>query len=453
MMRDNLEAGTHVTMIGKGGDEILTSTDAKGMGGDTAVLFGVGGNDLLYVWGFSNDKLSGGNGNDQIHAGVGNDKLWGGKGKDFFDGGEGNDVLFGSKGKDTFLFYDEDNGFDCVKDFNAMKDPILIDTQDRNATGILSVTANGVTTDLANSNKFKVWHHYMPEFREALENNDKEAFTRSVNKALGADHIVRKGDMLIEGNDHGRAYNSMGQSDMGLALIKAGRKWGVTEWVNDGIAALEVMLTKYEAGGLRLRDADSDTAWYCGQTARHHTDKGGTLNKHLYATRTFFNAAKQMEALGMTGKAAEYKEAGEEGFLKLVKGKQAPQLKDFFVQKDNGDYYFKSWVYYACGDADKERTYFLDQKQKNANYHLFDMKLIHTIGQLVDDDFKFKPFYKEQLEYVSAFGGMLQVYENKLDMGGLDNNTRTSYGQFTSTLNGSDDALDSSVTDWFGLFL
>ena len=123
--------------------------------------------------------------------------------------------------------------------------------------------------------------------------------------------------MLIEGNDHGRAYSSMAQSSMGLALIKAGRKWGVTEWVDDGIAALEVMLTKYGAGGLRLRDADSDTAWYCGQTARHQDDMGGTLNKPLYATRTFFSAAKEMEALGKAKKAAEYKEAGEEGFLKL----------------------------------------------------------------------------------------------------------------------------------------
>ena len=107
-------------------------------------------------------------------------------------------------------------------------------------------------------------------------------------------------------------------------------------------------------------------------------------------------------------------------------------------------------MYYACNNANNNRSYFLTYEEKNANYHLYDI-LIYTLGHRVDDDFNFMPFHKEQLGPVSAFGGMLKVYENKLQMGGLDN-ARTRYGQFTSTINGSDDALDGSVTEWFERF-
>jgi RTX calcium-binding nonapeptide repeat (4 copies) len=306
---------------------------------------------------------------------------------------------------------------------------------------------------MSTSDEVKPWHHYAKEFKQALKTDDMDAFTRSLDEALGADHIIRDGDMLIDGNDHGRSYNCMGQSDMGLLLIRAGRQWGVTEWVDDGIAAMNVMLTDYDDGGLLLRDAETGTAWYCGQTARHHGDRGGTLNKHLYATRTFFRAAEEMEALGRPDQAEIYEAAGEEGYLKLVKGKQAPKLKDFFVEKEPGDVHLNSWAYYACGDADGDKSYFLKNNQKNASYHIYDMELIYKIGTLVDEGFDFRPFFREQLGSMSAFGGMLEVYLNKLERGGLEEDTPTKFGQFSSTTNGNGDTPDSDVIVWLDEFL
>lgn len=299
----------------------------------------------------------------------------------------------------------------------------------------------------------KPWHNYLHEFRGALKRDDQEAFERAVEDALAGDHIIREDGLLIDGNEYGRSYNCMGQSTMGLALIRSGRKWGIDEWLDDGIDAMNVLLTPYDEGGLRLRDGDSETAWYVGKTSRDHDTKGGTLNKHLYATRTLFEAAKEMEALGNMQLAAQYEEAGEEGFLKLVKGHQGPQLKDYFVKTNQGDAYFESWVYYSCGNADGDRPYFLKVPEKNGGYHIYDMNLIYRLGNLVDEDFNFRPFYKEQLGSISAFGGMLQVYENKLDAGGLDVDTATSFGQFSATINGIDDTLDSTVVDWFEDFL
>ncbi len=261
--------------------------------------------------------------------------------------------------------------------------------------------------------------------------------------------------MLVDANEHGRAYNCMGQSTMGLGLLRAGKKWGVDDWVDDGVAALNVMLTEYGAGGLLLRDAESDTAWYCGKTSRSAETKGATLNKHLYATRTFLEAAEVMRDLGRTELAARYEEAGEEGFLKLIKGAHAPKLKDYFVRDDGGDFYFKSWTYYSLGNADKDRPYFLKAAEKNAHYHLYEMQLIFRIYDMIksgsdtDGSFNFRPFSKTQIDSLSAFGAYFEIYENKLEMGGLGKDTSTLFGQFGPTPDGDDDQLSNQVTEWF----
>ena len=272
----------------------------------------------------------------------------------------------------------------------------------------------------------KVWHHFGPELREARKNDDEVAFSRSIDEALGGSHIVRKRDMLIDGNEHGRSYNCMGQSTLGLNLIKGGKKWGVPEWVDDGIACLNVMLVDYEAGGLRLRDNDTETSYYCGKTSRSADHKGGTINKHLYATRTFLGAAEVMRDLGKNKLAAKFEDAGEEGFLKLVRGSHGPKLKDYFVRDEDGDFYLKSWTYYSLSNADKDRPYFLKYTEKNGRYHIFEMELIYAIGQWfeagadTDGDFYFEPFFKPQVASLSALGAYLQVYDNKLSRGGLE---------------------------------
>ena len=311
----------------------------------------------------------------------------------------------------------------------------------------------------SDNDRVKQWHHYFEEFRESLRNNDKKAFTRLIDEALSGNHIIRERGMLIDGNEHGRSFSCMDQSTLGLNLLKAGRKWGVTEWVDDGIAAFKVLLTDYEAGGLRLHDAESDTSWYCGITSRNQEAKGGTLNKHLYSTRTFFEAADVMRDLGKMKIAARYEEAGEEGFLKLVEGSQGPTLEDYFVRKDDGKFHLKAWTYYACGDASKDSPYYLKNTEKNGKYHVYEMNLMYAIGHRLengadtDGDFDFTPFTKKQVASLSALGAYLQVYDEKLKTGGLDQDTPTSFGQFGPTLNGDGDLLHGKVTEWFGGFL
>ena len=154
----------------------------------------------------------------------------------------------------------------------------------------------------------------------------------------------------------------------------------------------------------------------------------------------------------MSNYAARYQKAGEEGFLKLVYGKNLPMLKDFFVTKDGGDIHFKSWVYYGAG-GNLDNEYFLRNHQKNANYHLYDMELIFSIGKKMPDDFDWSQFEDKQLDGKhTALGGMLEVYDNKMAAGGLEVDTPTKYGEFTQTLHGENDALKSEVTDWYGLW-
>jgi Ca2+-binding RTX toxin-like protein len=64
------------------------------------VLSGGSGNDRLFG-GNGNDEFSGGNGNDELYGGSGNDYLDGNDGNDTLIGGSGNDILVGGRGKDT----------------------------------------------------------------------------------------------------------------------------------------------------------------------------------------------------------------------------------------------------------------------------------------------------------------------------------------------------------------
>ena len=88
-----------MTLIGEGGDDILTGGSAA----DT--LQGDDGNDSL-TGGAGDDNLFGGLGNDSIIFGAGNDTVFGGGGDDFFDdasgtpAGTGNNLIFGGAGND-----------------------------------------------------------------------------------------------------------------------------------------------------------------------------------------------------------------------------------------------------------------------------------------------------------------------------------------------------------------
>ena len=94
---------------------VVTWTDASMTGGDTSgtairmqivdprdgLVYGSGGNDLLYGNDFANDEISGGMGADRLVGLRGDDNLFGGDGDDTLTGGLGADSLTGGAGVDT----------------------------------------------------------------------------------------------------------------------------------------------------------------------------------------------------------------------------------------------------------------------------------------------------------------------------------------------------------------
>jgi Ca2+-binding RTX toxin-like protein len=79
-------------------------------------IFGKAGWDLI-AGRKGRDLLDGGAGNDLIKGNAGSDSIWGGKGKDFLVGGGGAD----------FFWFDTDDSFDKINDFESGKDALVVD--------------------------------------------------------------------------------------------------------------------------------------------------------------------------------------------------------------------------------------------------------------------------------------------------------------------------------------
>jgi len=111
-----------IRVLGLGGNDVLTISDANGPmppanllggeGNDTLtgsaaddVLDGGPGDDILFGRG-GNDTLLGGPGNDTLNGGQGTDQMIGGEGDDLiiWNPGDGSDVVEGQGGNDTLLF-------------------------------------------------------------------------------------------------------------------------------------------------------------------------------------------------------------------------------------------------------------------------------------------------------------------------------------------------------------
>ncbi|GLQ34593.1 hypothetical protein GCM10007939_08760 [Amylibacter marinus] len=110
---------TNSTALGGRGDDMLVS----GHGAD--VLIGGAGNDQL-VGNNGADQLRGGNGRDVLLGGAGDDFLRGGHGDDTLQGGMGDDTLVGGSGSDQFVFYQNSDGSDVIKDFSTGVDVIVL---------------------------------------------------------------------------------------------------------------------------------------------------------------------------------------------------------------------------------------------------------------------------------------------------------------------------------------
>ncbi|TFL18613.1 calcium-binding protein [Jannaschia formosa] len=301
----------------------------------------------------------------------------------------------------------------------------------------------------------KPWHHFVNAFAEALAKDDREAFRAALQTALSGEDVTLdyENRLLIDGNEAGRAYNAMGQSDMGLYLILAGAQWDVPKWIDGGMAAFRVMLTDHEAGGLGLLDLEAETAWFAGLTSRSADTIGGTLNKHLYAARQILLAADVLEEVGRPDAAALYQRAGEAGLRKMVLGEHGPRLADFFVHDQAGEPVLNAWAYYRVDDADPSRPAYVRRDVLNAEYHGFDMKLIHQVAALVGPEFDWAPFHATQVDGLTAFGAMLEVVLNKLDSGGMEVGTPVPLGQFTRSPDGDEDLPSPEAMAWFESFL
>ncbi|NEY32144.1 calcium-binding protein [Streptomyces sp. PRKS01-65] len=96
---DELHAHTARTVLGGAGNDMVMGPAALYGGDGTDHLMGDGGNQQMWG-GRGDDMIEGYGGDDTVHAGPGDDHAMGGDGRDILLGGPGNDTLDGEGGDD-----------------------------------------------------------------------------------------------------------------------------------------------------------------------------------------------------------------------------------------------------------------------------------------------------------------------------------------------------------------
>ncbi|MEI6445813.1 MAG: Calx-beta domain-containing protein, partial [Nostocales cyanobacterium ELA583] len=111
--------GNNILQGGDGNDELFAYTNDK--------LFGEAGNDELHSEGNGGNALDGGDGNDIIFADR-NDTILGGAGDDTIFGNRGGNTLTGGTGKDTFWLANAEypSSPNIITDFNPAEDHLQI---------------------------------------------------------------------------------------------------------------------------------------------------------------------------------------------------------------------------------------------------------------------------------------------------------------------------------------
>lgn len=286
----------------------------------------------------------------------------------------------------------------------------------------------------------RTWHDWYPLLIDAVNAvtaapsaaNKKELRER-ISTALRPKNVVRDKSWLIDTNEHGRSYSCMNQSEMGVALLRAGVVLGQDNYIEQGMAALQVLLADYDDGGLRTRSGGG--SWFHGMTSRSNKQPGGTLNKHLSAARWLQDAAQLVGPYSQSKQRA-YRMAGEEGLRQLA-AKKFPSL-DHFIVKVNGQPRADSWAYYAVTWGSREGR-FLDHPTKNASYHLFCMRLIEELFNGVGVPIDRTEFRSNAKTGRSSLRRMLDSYEAKLAAGGLDvDSPAAPGGNFTAVTPGTE---------------
>lgn len=293
------------------------------------------------------------------------------------------------------------------------------------------------------------WHDWRPRIEEALSayrlvpNSSNRAEVRErIRSALREKNVVREKDRLIYVNDEGRAFSGMEQGDMGLMLFRAGRMLQDDDYIEKGMACMGVLLDDWSKGGLRRRRKGA--SWFHGQTNPRTKNPGGTLNKHLSATRELLYSADIVEPYSPR-KARAYRKAGVEGAKQMVAG-TFPSLDDFLV-KVNGVIRPNAWAYYSVDWAEREGRY-LDHPTKNAGYHIFVMRLLETIfttaGPLLD-----RADFRSTAKRRSPLRRLLDAYERKLADGGLQVKSDAAPGGNFSPAKDDQSPLSPDVIQFF----
>ncbi|MBE9234207.1 hypothetical protein IQ231_21795, partial [Cuspidothrix issatschenkoi LEGE 03284] len=137
---DALTGGGNNTLNGgDGDDELYAYTDDK--------LYGEGGNDQLFSEGNGSNILDGGDGNDIIRP-YSNDSVFGGAGDDVIYSGLGGNTITGGIGKDTFWlanaeYLDTPN---IITDFKSTEDILLVNVDSFKEISQLTFTTQGNDT-------------------------------------------------------------------------------------------------------------------------------------------------------------------------------------------------------------------------------------------------------------------------------------------------------------------
>lgn len=253
---------------------------------------------------------------------------------------------------------------------------------------------------------------------------DKTKKYAQVTNARGG-LAMKKFDRFGSVNDNGRAYSAMEQGDLLLLFWEVFKLTRKEEHRELAIAAGEVLTDPYDKGGLKLGDG-----WFSAQTSKSQKDIGMTLNKHLMAIRnlyviggemrkvTFINAAIKAASVTVTG----------DGWKKKDK---VPNIYDY-VPRRNGNIVNPTWLFYGMkGNGD---PYFLSANDwKNANYHLYCMRLIHRLMVEMGSDFPINRWRSTgELGGVSILKWMGDAYREKLRRGAYITHSTPAPGNFSA---------------------
>lgn len=262
-------------------------------------------------------------------------------------------------------------------------------------------------------------------------------------------------DRLVETNDHGLAYSTMDQVDLGITLLR----WHKTllggpqaddhrtrAYLALGLGALGVVVDEVGDGGLRSKktcekDKDLTCAWFHAQTSTSSRDTkvGGTLNKHLYGVRDLYqsgNVLREIDLLkpdaALIDRADRHQKIALQGMNQMVYSAEAKEKGDLptlmdYIPRHDGKPIAKSWLYYGRNIV-KGSPYFLKENTyKNCGYHVLVIKLLQkNLEYMIAEGADISGFTKDRADLgTSVIEFIIDAWELKKPDLYTDSNTKS----------------------------